>query len=184
MGQAKPFEPEKLVVGVLASRTTVSADVIAALAERFGPPDLVSDEMPFGFTDYYDAEMGGGIRRFFYSALRLTAPEDLAAVKLRTNALEASFAEGGRRRVNLDPGLLSLGRLILASTKPGPHRIPLAQGIYAELTLVYERGGFRPLPWTYPDFRSAGYLTVLEAVRELYRRQRRAPAARRPDLSV
>ncbi len=65
-------------------------------------------------------------------------------------AIEDAFREGGDRTLNLDPGLLSLSRFALATTKDGSHRIPLRDGIYAEVTLVYERGGFHPLPWTVP----------------------------------
>jgi hypothetical protein len=173
MGQARDFEQEKLVVAVLLAASMDREAVLAALQGAFGPPDRVCGELAFDCTDYYAAEMGEGIRRLFYSARELVAPERLAALKISTNALEADFAEEGRRRVNLDPGLLSLGRLILASTKPAAHRIPLSGGIYAELTLVYEKGGFRALPWTYPDYRSSAYLAVLEELRNLYRRQRR-----------
>lgn len=179
MGQPRAFEPEKLLVAVLSAQGLARPPVITALEQRFGPSDLVSAELPFGFTHYYDAEMGPGIRRWFFSARKPIAPEQLAAVKLTTTELEAQFSEGGRRRVNLDPGLLGTGRLVLASTKPGPHRIPLAQGIYAELTLVYERGAFRPLRWTYPDFRSPEYLAVLDEVRRLFMRQRRDRRAAR-----
>ena len=48
-------------------------------------------------------------------------------------------------------------------------RVPLRDGIYAEVTLVYERGEFRPLPWTYPDYRDPAQLAVLKALRERYR---------------
>jgi hypothetical protein len=30
----------------------------------------------------------------------------------------------------------------------------LASGIFAELTLIYQKGEFCPLPWTYPDWAS------------------------------
>lgn len=173
MGQARAFEQEKLVVAVLLAAGMDREAVLAALQGAFGPADRVSGEMPFDCTDYYAAEMGEAVRRLFYSARELVAPDRLAALKISTNALEAGFAEEGRRRVNLDPGLLSLGRFVLASTKPGAHRIPLREGIYAELTLVYEKGSFRPLPWTYPDYRGRAYLDVLEEIRSLYRQQRR-----------
>jgi len=182
MGQARAFEPEKLGVAALVSADVERREVLAALAEEFGPADLASDELPFDFTDYYAAEMGAGIRRLFCSVLTPVAPDHLAELKVRANALEARFAHAGRRKVNLDPGLLCLSRFVLASTKPGAHRIPLDRGIYAELTLVYERGDFRPLPWTYPDYRSAGYLAVLREIRELYRRQR--GSALRPAAST
>ena len=68
--------------------------------------------------------------------------------------------------MNLDPGLLSLGKLILASTKDNAQRIPLRDGIYAEVTLIYREKSYRPLPWTYPDYRSPEYLEILHALRE------------------
>ena len=85
------------------------------------------------------------------------------------------FSESGNRKVNIDPGLLNLSRFILASSKDGPQRIPLSGGIFAEVTLVYERGGYRPLAWTYPDFRSPEYLRILGEIRKLYKAQLRDP---------
>jgi hypothetical protein len=73
--------------------------------------------------------------------------------------------------VNIDPGLLSLSRFILASSKDGSHRVPLCEGVFAEITLVYERGGYRALPWTYPDYRSSEYLDILAEIRKLYKAQ-------------
>lgn len=169
MGTAHPFIPERLVVAVLASRPERLAPARAALEERFGPVEWAGDPVPWGFTAYYDREMGPGIVRLFWSFERLVDPAGLAAVKLATNGIEDGFREHGDRKLNLDPGLLSLSRFVLATTKDGSHRIPLVDGIYAEVTLVFERGEFRPLPWTYPDYRDPGQLAVLAAARERYR---------------
>jgi hypothetical protein len=78
----------------------------------------------------------------------------------------------GLRPVNLDPGLLSLARFVLASTKPSAHRVPLASGIYAEIELLFERGSFRPVEWTYPDYRTREYLDILGHIRGLLKAQR------------
>ena len=87
-------------------------------------------------------------------------------------------AGGARRRsVNLDPGMLTLGRLMLASTKDNAQRIPLRDGIYAEITLLYRKGKFEALPWTYPDYRSAAYHDVLLNLRARYKRQLEADSA-------
>ena len=72
----------------------------------------------------------------------------------------------GRRRVNLDPGLLSLNALVLASTKPAPHRIYLDREIHTQLELIYQRGRFEPLPWTYPDYSGEEFLAWLTGVRK------------------
>lgn len=171
MAAAAGFKPEKLVVGVLASRPGGDAEVVSALMEGWGPADSVSRAIPFDFTRYYDREMGSPIRRFFVSFERLVDPSELARIKCQTNAIEDRFREGGARRVNLDPGLLCLSRFVLATTKESSHRIALASGIWAEVTLMFEKGSFRPVEWTYPDYRSAAYIGLLNDIRSLYKQQ-------------
>jgi hypothetical protein len=169
MGTAHPFVPEQLVVAVLASRPGRLGETRESLEERFGPVAVASDPVPWSFSSYYDEEMGPGIVRAFWAFERLVDPAELAAIKRTTNTIEESFREAGGRKLNLDPGLLSLSRFVLATTKDGSHRIPLQGGIYAEVTLAFERGEFRPLPWTYPDYRTEGVRSVLKGIRERYR---------------
>jgi hypothetical protein len=171
MGSPGEFPAEKLVVGVLLSRPELKAGLLLRLEQVFGPSDWVSPELPFGYTRYYDREMGGPILRFFVSCRELVDPAGLAAAKLRSNALEEEFRRPALRPVNLDPGLLSLARFVLASTKPAAHRVPLSGGIYAEVELLYEHGGFRPVEWTYPDYRSREYRDILERIRGLFKDQ-------------
>jgi len=177
MGTPRPFEPEKLVVGVLAVEPQDQRRALEALEDRFGTPDWESQPLPFTHTRYYEREMGGPLTRSFVSFRTLVDPAALAWIKLQTNRLEGELSREGRRRVNLDPGLLSLSRFILASTKPAGHRIALAEGIYAEITLIYERGSFRAVEWTYPDYRSPEYLRILNHIRALYKAQRRESAS-------
>ncbi len=179
MGSVRQFAAEKLVVGVLLSLPELKALLLERLQQAFGPPDWVSPELPFVYTHYYDAEMGAPIVRFFVSCRDPVDPARLAAAKLATNALEEEFrrpeASGtpALRPVNLDPGLLSLARFVLASTKPSAHRVPLSAGIHAEIELLYERGGFRPLEWTYPDYCSEEYRGILQHIRGLFKTQSR-----------
>jgi hypothetical protein len=173
MGTAGVFGREKLVIAILISAIGRRDELLAHLAERWGPVDYASDPFPFTFTHYYDAEMGSSIDRFFISFERLVDPARLAQIKQETNGIEDLFRENGSRKVNLDPGLLSLPRFILATTKENAHRIPLAGGIYAEITLLYGKGSFRPLPWTYPDFRSEPTLSILNKIRARYKSQPR-----------
>jgi hypothetical protein len=72
----------------------------------------------------------------------------------------------GNRPVNLDPGLLTLEALNLATTKPHYHRLYLSKGVFGELTLIYRQGGFEPLPWTYPDYREKWATVFFEKVRK------------------
>lgn len=179
MAEPQAFAPEKLVIGVLSSRPSAWERLSSDLEGLFGPPDYASEAIPFTFTDYYDREMGTPIERRFVSCRDLVDPARLADIKLQTNALEDRYREAGRRRVNLDPGLLCLSRLVLATTKQGAHRIPLRSGIYAEVTLIFEKGGFRPLAWTYPDYRTERCREILREIRALYRAAMRPPPSSR-----
>ena len=93
----------------------------------------------------------------------------MADWKLATGALEERWRTPRGRRLNLDPGYLSLHGLFLASTKPGLHRIYLRDGIYAELTLRRAARGWEPLPWTFPEFRTDTYHAFLDQGRRLQR---------------
>lgn len=171
MGARTEFTAEKLVIGVLTGGPDLGPRLFAALEERWGPIDCRSATIDFSFSRYYDAEMGSPLFRRFVSFQNLVSPDSLWKIKTDTNAMEADFAVDGKRRVNLDPGIMALSRFILASTKNSSHRIPLAGGMYAEIELVYERKSFRPVEWTYPDYRSTAYLEIFNKIREIYKTQ-------------
>ena len=171
MGRNSSFKREKLILPVLFTDPGALAGASTALIRRFGPVDYRSGELPFTFTRYYEREMGKGIRRLFLSFEKPVDPAALSSIKRFTNRIEARFQGDRGRRINLDPGLLDLNRLLLATTKYAGHRIPLRRGIYAEITLHFREGRFQALPWTYPDFRSPEYREILLTVRELFHRQ-------------
>ncbi len=171
MGTTGTFTPAKLIMGVIAVREYSPSDIIEIVEPLYGGTDFISEPTPFDFTDYYTPEMGRNLYRCFISFRELVSPDSLADFKLRSNRAEEHFRVNGRRRVNLDPGILSLHSLILASTKDHSHRIPLSGGIYAEVTLIYEKGRYRDLPWTYPDYRTDEYKAYFMKIRNLLREQ-------------
>jgi hypothetical protein len=167
MGKTSSFPPERLVLGILSSPEARGAgELERELSSRFGPFER-GPELPFPWSGYYDAEMGGRPARSFAAFARLVDPSTLPDIKKWTNELELRLARaGGGRLYNLDPGLLSLPRFVLATTKARPHRIPLGSGIYGELTLMFDSGDYRPLPWTYPDWASEEYRAYLRGLRK------------------
>jgi hypothetical protein len=171
MGEIREFGHAKLVMGVLMAGGDSRELIRSALSAEFGPIDFESSLIPFSWSDYYDAEMGPPILRWFLGFAGLFAPERLAAVKIRTNALEDGFRVEGRRKANFDPGLLFLSRLCLATTKDHAHRLPLAGGIYGEVTLIYRDGDYQALPWTYPDYAGREYRDVLLALRAIHKEE-------------
>lgn len=157
--------PARLIVGLLGPGAELFARATAAVAAEFGPVGERSADIPFDFTDYYEPELGPGLVRRWVAPGGAFDPGRLAEAKLAAGRIEQRLAVEGRRQVNVDPGVLSLHSLVLASTKNYAHRIYLRDGVYAELSLIYRSGRFEPLEWTYQDYRSAECLEFLGRAR-------------------
>lgn len=178
MGAVFEFEREKLIIGVIYHEKCVLDSAMEILAAEFGEIEDCSEEFSFSgeFSTYYDEELGGeGLRRI-YSFKELIDPARQADIKTRTNEIEAGFAIDGKRRINLDPGFINHGRLLLATTKATGFRIPLKDGIYTELTLFWARGGWQKLPWTYRDYQSERVQRFITEVRRKYLLERKKQA--------
>ena len=177
MGQARSPQPVKPFCGVLAGRSEWLDRAGEALKREMGAVELVSDTWPFDTTDYYEDEMGPGLLRRFYSFRDLMDPENLVGAKLATNRIEERLAKelgvAPKRPVNLDPGYVSLDKLVLATTKDYAHRLYLRSGIYAEVTLRWRGGRWEPWEWTYPDYRKPEYHEFFVRVRNACAEQRR-----------
>jgi hypothetical protein len=168
MSTPGPPIPVKPVVSLLLAREDLGPVLVERLAGYFGPPDCMGPWWPFDTTAYYAPEMGPELGRRLVSFLHLADPARLADWKTFTNRLEQSFCLGNRRLVNLDPGYVARERLVLATGKNYPHRIYLDQGLYGDLTLVFSRDGWQPLPWSYPDYAQGELPALLAVVRQKY----------------
>lgn len=171
-----PRGPEhvKLVMSILFSAVEPESQTLETLERDFGLIDLVSRRLSFQHTDYYCAEMGTDLFRRMVSFRQLVHPGNLVEIKLRTQVIEDMFRDTeGNRKINLDPGLLGHAQLVLATHKPYSHRIYLDRGVFAELTLIFRQGSFKPLVWTYPDYASEPLLGWFHKTRTLYLWQRR-----------
>jgi hypothetical protein len=165
-----PREPKKakLVVGFFMKDKNMLKPFAEKLDHAFGPVDMVSPWIPFDFTGYYETEMGAPLFRRLLTFETLVPQDQLAQVKLYTNELEIKYMDNGKRRINADPGILSHERFVLATGKNFTHRIYLKNGIFADLTLIFTKGRFQELPWTYPDYKDKNMLSFLEKVRSKY----------------
>ncbi len=167
MGEPTTPQPALLVVGLLAGSRELLVQAEQLLVADFGRVAERSDVIVFDFSDYYEQEIGRDLVRSWLGFERTVAPGRLAEVKLACNRMEQILAVAGRRRVNIDPGLLLLHSLVLASTKEFAHRVYLGNGIHAEVTLIYRSGEFVPQDWTYADYRTAECLAFLHRCRGL-----------------
>ena len=158
----------KLISSLFSSEAALIDTVISKMEVPFGQVDWVSEKQLFERTKYYAREMGWPLYRRFISFSKLIPPEAIVDIKLATNRIEREYVVDMRRRINIDPGYISLERLILATGKNYTHRVYLAQGIYADLTLVFHAGTFMPLTWTYPDYADEHVIACFNMVRDGY----------------
>lgn len=165
----KEHDRVKLIASLFTAEAELLMEVAKRLEDRFGPIDLLSEPLDFSHTGYYEEEFGGPLKRKMASFEPLMEIGELAEIKLFTNALEDEYLrEGGKRRINIDPGYLTLDKLVLASCKDFSHRIYLCAGVYAEVTLMYVGHDFTALPWTYPDYKDNGMTALMKEIRRRY----------------
>ena len=180
MWQLKDPKPVKLIIAILGADRQCLHAAIEAIEDKFDKVDLMSDVWPFDQTDYYQDQTGPNILRQFVSVERLIDPGRLAKIKYQTNKLEQKLAARLGvplpRPVNLDPGFIEPSKLVLASTKNYSHRIYIGRKMYAEVTLIFDKGAWQALPSTYPDYRQPCYFEFFHKVRIRLLEQLKRPA--------
>lgn len=170
------IQPVMLIVAGFSRYVELLDAIPEQLEQHFGPIALTGPTIEFRQTSYYEASMGAGLLKRYWAFTTLQSPDQLAAIKRCTIELEqrvinqSTHAE--ERPLNLDPGFLSLGKFLLATTKDQAHRIYLHGGIFAEVTLRFHDGEFEPRPWTYPDWQLPQVLNFLKKARDHYGRLR------------
>jgi hypothetical protein len=176
MAKTHAPDPVKHFAGVLYSDDRLLDLAIDKVSEHFGEIDYISPSIPFDMTAYYEDEMGETIFRMFVSFKTLITPDYIVESKLITNKIEEELAIEGNRKINLDTGYMDYHKVVLASAKFGGQKVYVGKGIYADINLLYEKGGFTPFVWTFPDFKSGNYDDILMKIRAVYKKQRRSLA--------
>ncbi len=179
MGAIRVPEKVMLFAGVLYCAERSLGIAVGAMKEAFGP--VLFETVPSAWhTDYYADELGcPEVKRKFFFFDGLICPGELAAIKLSSNDIESALSEGGKRKVNIDPGYITPARIVLASTKDYAHRVYLQKGIYAEATMLWNRKekAFVPHLFTYSDFRDEENIRVFSRMRDVLQ-ERLIPGAR------
>ncbi len=177
MGTPKDPKPVKLFASLIFREEAALRSALKMLENEIDAIQEESRPEAFSHTDYYEKEMGKDLVRVFILFRGLFARELLPRIKLKTNELELAFSENLMRRVNIDPGYISLENVILATTKGYTHRIYIGSGVYGDLTLIYSNGTYKPLEWTYPDYSEAKTISIFNEWRENYKQVLRCQKA-------
>jgi hypothetical protein len=161
--------PERalLFMGALYSDPEIFGRTEPILGEHFGEILFISPAVPWDHSPHYRDELGTPIQRRFVFFRNLFDTGSLADIKIKTNGIEYAISLDGKRRINLDPGYITLAKVVLASTKNYSHRICLGKGIYAEITLIYRHTTktFTPHMFTYTDYQDKENIDLFLKIR-------------------
>ncbi|HWA96839.1 MAG TPA: DUF4416 family protein [Pirellulales bacterium] len=161
MGNPTRHDPVLRLMAVITRHADALEWAIERASVAWGPIALRSPTFAFDETTYYEATMGPGLGKTFLVFEQFADAGELADWKFATNDWEAEYAALRRhdepRPLNLDPGYLTLAKLVLASTKDHAHRMYLGRGMYAEVTLFYRHGAWQGHEFTFPDYRRPDY---------------------------
>jgi hypothetical protein len=161
MGTIASHPPVLLIVAAFSRYDAALDWARDTIASRWTAIALESPRFDFIETDYYQPTMGTALKKTFFAGQELIEPSRLPELKRAANNWEEEYARLARhpepRPLNLDPGYLTLAKLVLASTKDHAHRVYLSDGIYAEVTLHYQDRRWQHRPWTFPDYRREDY---------------------------
>ncbi len=159
------------VMSVISSADKLKMEAKLILESHFGRIDLSSGLYPFDLSDYYEEEMGEELTRQWFSFEVLRDASLLAEWKLICAGIEEQFLDKfSNRKVNIDPGYLDYGKLVLASFKSAPDKIYIGRGVWAHTCLRYGHGRFTAPEHSFPDFIDGRFNDFMLEVRANYRR--------------
>jgi hypothetical protein len=159
----------KLFVGIITPSEENLSTAEPQLVKKFGGIDFRSPNIPFVHTDYYSS-IGNRLFKVLLSFEKLIPRENIVQIKLFTNKLEKKISKD-KRKINIDPGYMTLSNIFLASCKEYFHRVYLDKGIYLENELKYVEKRYAAWDWTYPDYQKAEYLDFFYNIRKIYHLQ-------------
>ncbi len=155
---ARIVKPPKarLITAVVHSSIDACAHALDLLEKQFGRIICETTDLPLHHPEIYREEMGDRLAKRFFAFDRLVERDQLPSIKATVHKLEKQLGDQVNeytfRTVNIDPGLLTSDNLVMAAHREFNHRVYLANGVFAELTLVWSRGRFVRLPWTDEDY--------------------------------
>ncbi len=156
MGIYTEPKPVKLIIGLLSMNQELEKIAVDALIEQFGEVDCALAPFRFQQTNYYEDEIGSEPLKSFYSFKKLIQREETVEIKRITNDFELQLFDG-KRKVNIDPGYMTLGQFFLATTKDQRQRVYIKDGIFIEPCLYFQKRKWHHFEWTYFDYRTELY---------------------------
>ena len=159
MGSSLPFhEPVKPFIGVITGHPDLMKELRPHLKRKWGEIDVESSLFPLPRETPHDEDLGPDLYRKLFSFRTLMAPDRLVDAKTWAVSVESRSAwkrlTPATRPLDIDPGYLTLSKIVLASAFDRSHRIALGNGVHAEVLMHWGSRVYTPREWTTPDFRT------------------------------
>ena len=163
--------PAMVIVSIISLEDQLKESTRIQLESRFGKTELESALYPFDLSDYYEKEMGAFLSRRWYCFSKLWDASELVEWKYFCANIENGYLDRkGNRTVNIDPGYLDYGKLVLASFKSAPDKIYMGSGVWAHTCLRYGHYSFIAPDHSFPDFKDGRFNDFMLEARRLYRK--------------
>jgi len=174
MSHPQKVKPVLFFIALTSRDLSLKKALLKGLENTLGMVVLEGPVYEFSkFTSYYEEEMGSPLFKTLLFFEILKDPEDLVELKHLCYEMEKEHSQDGKRLINLDPGYLTLSKVILSTFKDYAHRIYLGRSVFAEVEYIFKEGSFRPMPWTYPDYQDPLIISTFNQAREIYKRKLR-----------
>jgi hypothetical protein len=163
--------PAFLFFNIFSKKKDLIIQTLNEIEQYYGEFCWITSFFPFTSTHYYEKEFGNNLIRVIAALYNFIDQDRLLETKKFSYHLESKFSENKKRLVNIDPGMITAERLVLATGKNFTHRIYLGEGIFADLTLIFQKNSFRTLSWTFPDYGSKEFISFFNNARDTYLRR-------------
>ncbi|MFB6356019.1 MAG: DUF4416 family protein [bacterium] len=170
MDNSEPCIP---VISILAPAHSEGIQAMNYCQQQWEQLHITCPPYLFDQTNYYEEEIGYPLLRWWGYRDTLANPAQLVEWKKTCIQMEDNLRDSdGDRTVNLDPGYLNYGLLVLGSHKYELQKIYLGDGVYADPVLEYGEGRFQSFHWSFPDFKEDLYYPTLNKIRTQYKKLR------------
>ena len=172
MARIQTPPPGQLIVSIIYSHIDAVVDALKLLEKQFGRVRCETVDIPYSCSDRYEEEMGPKLVRRLFSFEKKVERDSLPEIKSVCRKIERQLSDQVGdyffRAANLDPGILTPDNLVMASNREYNHRIYLADGVFADIQLIWAHGQFTRLPWTNHDFCEDEVVDFLLRVRQTF----------------
>jgi hypothetical protein len=123
------------------------------LIKKYGKIKAESFAYDFNFTNYYEPEMGSGLKKKFLVFEKLIFKEELVDIKFFITEIEKKYSNSGNRVVNIDPGYLSNTELVLATFKEKSFKEKISDKVWAHKVLEFDGDNIKQFFHTFADYK-------------------------------